>query len=198
MHPQEELEEKRRQKRIRITSLVIIGLMVLSAAGYYAGSDSGATQRYNGVKYTATPQGVMATIDGTRYGFNYFPEQVDDIPTDAGVAALLGSPILFLTYNSTSNYSDSMAAVQYYISELFNRQFGAYVAPAVMDNASYNLPLITCANSTANEPVIELTETNETRIALQDTCIAITVSSQEDLFRVQDKLVFMRLGVMQQ
>ncbi|HSU72669.1 MAG TPA: hypothetical protein VLJ21_02375 [Candidatus Binatia bacterium] len=193
----EEFEERKRVRRIRIISWGIIVIMVLSAAGYYIGSSSsGNVQRYHGTAFTSTQQGVLATIQGTHYAFNYFPSQVEGIDTDPGVPALLQAPILLVTYDTQSNYSESMAAVQYYLADLFERQFDTYLVPAVMNNASYHLPLVTCANATVNEPVIEFTEDNTTAILLEGSCIHITVPSQDDLFRVQDKLVFLRLGVM--
>jgi len=195
MHPNEEIEEKRRQRRIRIVSLFIIGLMVLSVGGYYAGSSGGTTQRYNGVKFTAGSNAVLATIEGVRYGFNYFPSQVEDVNTDAGVAALLQSPFLYITYDADSNYSDAMAQIQYYLGDVYNSR-GTYPAFGALANNSYQLPIVTCENATAAEPVLAFRESNETSIALQDTCIVVTAESQDDLFRIQDKLVLMRLGVM--
>lgn len=196
MHPQEVLEEKRRQRRIRIMSWVIIALMVLSVGGYYAGSD-GATQRYNGIKFVSGTNSVIAKIDGVTYGFNYFPVQVEDVKTDPGVAQLLQNPFIYITYDARSNYSEGMAQVQYYLSDVFTSK-GTYPAYGAMTNNSFNLPVVTCANATATEPVLALTESNETRISLQGTCITVAVTDYNELFRVQDKLVLLRLGVMEE
>lgn len=193
----EEIDEKKRQRNIRIVSWTIILLMVLSVGGYYIGSAAeGNVQRYHGIKFTASSAGVLATVQGVRYAFNYFPSQVEGIPTDAAVAPALQSPFLFLTYDPSSNYSESMAALQYYVSDIFSRQFNAYVAPSVTHNASYNLPIVTCLNATQSEPVLAITESNETAIRLMGNCISVTVTNQDDVFRVQDKLLFLRLGVM--
>lgn len=189
-------EERRQTKRKRILSWIIVILMVLSVAGFYVGSTGdGQTQRYNGIKFTSTQRGIFASIEGIRYGFTFFPSQVESIPVDPGVTELIRGPYVVVTYDPASNYSQGMAAAQYYLAEVLASR-GTYVQPAVTDDASYNLPLLSCANSTTTEPVLLLKESNETRITLQDSCIIASAETLEDVFRIQDLLLFTALGVM--
>lgn len=194
MHPQEEFEEKRRQRRVRITSWVIIILMVLSVGGFtYFGS--GTTHRYNGFKFTQGSSSFLTTVDGVRYGFYNLPDELESLPTDPAVAPLLRSPFIFMTFNTSSNYTEQMAEVQYYTSQVLASR-NTFVQPGIMGNLSYNLPIVTCANATPTQPVVAIVETNDTSIMLQNSCIIASVSSDAELYRVQDKLMLLALGVM--
>ncbi|MBI4145285.1 hypothetical protein HY493_03695 [Candidatus Woesearchaeota archaeon] len=189
-------EDQRQTKRKRILSWIIVILMVLSVAGFYVGSTGdGKTQRYNGIKFTSTPRGVFAAIDGVRYGFTFFPSQVESIPADPGVAALVRGPYLVVTYDPASNHSQSMAAAQYYLAEVLGSR-NTYVQPAVTEDDSYNLPLLSCVNATATEPVLLLGEGDETSITIKDSCITAAAAAGEDVLRIQDKILFIALGVM--
>ena len=190
-----EQEEHRRERRKKILSWVVVILMTVSVLGAYFGQSDNSV-RYKGVKYTPLSQGVSATIDGQRYLFNSFPASLEGIPTDPGMGATLKSPYLYVTYDSASNWSQTMAAVQYYYVQLFNGRFSTFVQPAVLDNTTFNLPLVSCANATAAQPVVFFREDNETSIRYQNNnCIVATAASNDDVLRVEDKLVLIRLGV---
>src|SRR3989338_71787 len=188
-------EERAQGRRKKLLSSIVIVLMVASVIGFYFGSsDEGTVQRYKGIKFITTPQGVFATIEGVRYGFNSLPSQVEAIPS-ASVGSMLRSPFLFVTYEPQSNYSQGFAAMQYYFSELFSKQFNTYVLSGITSNASFSFPIVTCANATEAEPVLRLVENNETEIMLAGSCITASAKSMDDVYRLQDKLVLLALGV---
>jgi hypothetical protein len=193
----DEYAERREQRNKRILTWVLIVILALSAAGYYFGAGGGdSAVRYNGITFTPSSKGVLATIHGTRYAFNYLPTQVEGIHTDPGVGDLLKQPVLYLSYDPASNYSQSMAAVQYYLLDLLGGQYNVYVIPSVTQNESIRLPIVTCANATAAQPVLLFSEDNATRIGVNGTCITATAESEQDVYRLEDKLVFLALGVM--
>ncbi len=194
----DEREERARERNKRILSWVIVFLMVSSVAGFYFGSSDTTKVKYNGITFTPTSQGVSAKIDGERYLFNFLPAQVEGIAVDPSVVSLLSSPLLFVTYDPASNYSQSMAQVQYYLSDIFTGRFNTYVSLGVSQNASFPFPIVTCANATAAEPTILLAESNFTSVTLEGSCITATAAFNEDVLRIADKLVYLRLGVMNQ
>ena len=191
--------EHRLAKRKKIWTWLIIAILVFSVGGFLIGfgaGGGGTSQKYNGIKFTSTQGGYIAKIDGVRYGFNYHPYQVEGIFSD-DVADLLTQPFIYLSYDPTSEYNQSMAAVQYYLLEFLGDRFDTYVSPATTQDAGFGLPIIDCANATQSEPVIVFIESNITQIQKDGNCALISVENEADIYRVQDRLVFMALGVMQ-
>jgi hypothetical protein len=193
----DEQEERRRQRNKRIISWVIVILMVLSVAGFYVGSADTTSVKYNGIKFTPTSRGVLAVIDGNRYAFNYLPTQVEDIPRDPQLKQLLDKPVLAVTYDPASNYTDVLGAVQYYFQINYATQFDTFVQPGITTNTTFAFPLVTCANATATQPVLAFLEDNETRIIVDNNCIRAIGARGEDFLRMTDALILTKLGVLQ-
>lgn len=193
----DEHDERRRQRNKRIISMTIVILMVLSVAGFYIGSTDTTSVKYQGITFTPTSRGVLATINGDRYAFNYLPTQVEDIPRDPSLKSLLDQPYLSMTYDPHSNYTQVLGAVQYYFQSNYASQFDTFVQPGITTNASFTFPIITCTNATLTQPVIAFFETNETRITLHNNCIIASAARPEDFLRITDALVLTKLGVLQ-
>ncbi len=192
----DEQEERRRERNKKILSIGIVIIMVASVLGAFFGTDATPKQKYNGITFKQNAQGVTATINDQKYAFTFFPQQVEGIPTDAAIVPLLASPVLFVTYNPAAAANETMARVQYYISELFPARFDTFVSLGVSEPTAFVFPIITCANATSSQPVLFLDESNQTQISVEGSCIRATAANDEDLLRIADKLVLLRLGVM--
>ncbi|MBI4150666.1 hypothetical protein HY492_00920 [Candidatus Woesearchaeota archaeon] len=192
----DEQEERRRERNKKILSIGIVVIMVASVLGAFFGTDATPKQKYNGITFKQTAQGVTATIDDMRYAFTFFPQQVEGIPTDPAIASALQNPVLLVTYNPAAASNATMARVQYYLSELFPARFGTFVSLGISEPTSFTFPIITCANATLSQPVLFLDESNQTQLTLDNGCIRATAANDEDLLRIADKLVLLKLGVM--
>lgn len=195
----DEVQDKKMEKRKKVWTWLIIILLVASVGGFIVGFGGGgvAPQKYNGIKFIPSSQGgYLATIDGVRYGFNYHPYQVEGIFSD-DIAPSLRSPFLYISYNPTSGYNQSFAAVQYYLADFLGQRFDTFVQVATTNETQFNLPIINCEDASLNEPVLIFDEANITQIKQEGNCIIITVENEADVYRVQDRLILMSLGVMQ-
>ncbi|MEK6849791.1 MAG: hypothetical protein AABY01_04455, partial [Nanoarchaeota archaeon] len=131
-----------------------------------------------------------------RYAFNYLPTQVEDIPVDSGILALLNQPILQVTYDPQSNYTQTLGGIQYFFQQAYGPQFNTYIIPGITTNTTFSFPIITCANATTAQPVLAFFEDNETRINVNNACIQARGARAEDFLRITDNIMLRKIGVL--
>jgi len=64
------------------------------------------------------------------------------------------------------------------------------------DGYHYDLPILTCANATAEEPVLLMNVTDRNSIILDGDCVLVEAESYEALVLVADRLLFAVVGIM--
>lgn len=185
-----------------LISLFIVFVMVLSTFGFIFSYQTGGgeKQEYNGHKLTITEQGTMAKIGGKKIYFNNFPTQLEDINMSTPLKdALKNAKMLTITYNPGEDWAEAMADVQYQAEQSLPEYTEIYVARGVTNAKDFNYTLqeITCKNATAGAPVLELKEGNETEIALKGSCIVASAKSENDFYRIYERILYVILGIME-
>ena len=66
---------------------------------------------------------------------------------------------------------------------------------AALNTTLYSLPVITCANATATQPVMQFSSGNETKISLQGSCVIVEALSGEEFTMMKDRILYGMFGV---
>lgn len=179
-----------------VVSALFIFLMVSSVFGviFYGYAGSVQKEKVNGITFTLTKDGVRASIEDKPFLFQYFPKDVEDIPLSAGAHQLLASQALAVTYPPNASAYREMALLQLQLWEFFQSDRGVYVLTAVTEPQD-NLPVVTCANTTALFPVIEIREGNTTQVRDENNCIIIEADAGYQYDRLYDRIRYDVLGI---
>lgn len=184
-----------------LISLFIVFVMVLSTFGFIFSYQTGGGERqeYNGHKLTLTDQGTMAKIDGKKIYFSNFPTQLEDINMSTPLKdALKNAKMLTITYNPGEDWAEAMADVQYQAEQSLPEYTEIYVARGITSaDFNYTIPEVTCKNATTGAPVLELKEGNETEITLKGNCIIASAKSENDFYRIYERILYLILGIME-
>jgi hypothetical protein len=183
-----------RKDRKIIWVIIVAGLMVSSVFGVIFGGFSSPTEtvRYNKYKFERINNYWVTKIGNMKIGFQYLPNELDDIYVDKeALNRLSSSPMIYITYDPSDKYRENIAAVQFQLGKALNDNFNIFVATAFIKNSTYKIPIITCANSTKFVPVIEFITTNTTQIKLlNNSCIISTAKSAQDFYRIRDRILY--------
>ena len=181
----------------KVMGLGVIALMLLSTLALvlvdYAQTGS-STLKYNGVKFTFANNQYTAKINGQQHSFLFFPGNLEFINVTDGVKSLLQSPVLTVTYNPNSTFADSLGSAQYYFEEQLSDV--KTIERAVTNNEGVGLPKKSCEDATQSQPVIELSQGNQSIIEADGNCIRIQAFSERDLFEETERVIYALLGVM--
>lgn len=185
-----------------LISLFIVFVMVLSTFGFILSYQTGGGQReeYNGHKLTITEQGTKVKFNGKSIYFNNFPTQLEDINMSAELKDILkNAKMLTVVYNPGEEWAEAMAEVQYQAEQSLPKYTEIYVARGVTNakDFNYTLPEFTCKNATAGAPVLKLQEGNETEIILQNNCIIASAESENDFYRIYERILYVLVGIME-
>jgi hypothetical protein len=185
-----------------LISLFIVFVMVLSTFGFILSYQTGGGQReeYNGHKLTITDQGTMVKLDGKKIYFSNFPTQLEDINMSSELKdALKNAKMLTITYNPGEEWAEAMADVQYQAEQSLPEYTEIYVARGVTNakDFNYTLPEFTCKNATSGAPVLNLQEGNETELVLKNNCIIASAKSENDFYRMYERILYAILGIME-
>ncbi len=182
----------------KIIGLGIIGVMIFSTLALvivdYTQTSSSAKLKYNGYKFTVTEQQYKAKVNGQQKSFLFFPRDLEYVQISDDVKALLQKPVLTVTYNSNSTLAENLGEAQYYIEA----QVGDVKAieRALTNSENGNLPQKSCADATDAQPVIELSQSNQSGIKADGNCIKIQALDAFDLYQQTERVVYTILGVM--
>ena len=91
--------------------------------------------------------------------------------------------------------AQSIALAQYQMG-LTLEAYNIFIREGLTENNTFNLPIITCNNSTANVPVIYFKQGNSTKIYLDNDCIVAEALTGADFIKSKDKILYSVLGVL--
>ena len=189
-------EKKEKKKWGLIVFIVVIMIGTTFSFVFYGFAPASQTIKYNGISFENSNKIWIAKIKGINAAFSYLPDDVKNIPVSADVAALLQQKYeIDATYEVNSTFKQSIALAQHQM-ELTLNAYNIYLRRGFTANNSFNLPIITCQNSTQTVPVVYFTYSNATGIHLDGACVVAEASRNEDFIRVKDRLVYDILGVM--
>ncbi len=168
--------------------------MVTSVAGFIFSGHSSPTTRFNGIKFSSTPLGWQAKIDGKIYQFAFIPSEVNFVEFPESLNTINAPQLSITSYDNSSAKQQIAQAVFELGSVLSNR--GIFVTQGFTGNNSFNLPVITCADATEFVPVVHFKEGNETRILHEDNCIILEAANEHTFLPLADALAYKILGIL--
>jgi hypothetical protein len=184
-------KEKREARNRLIIGIILVGIMVLSTAGYAffsnertnGSTNNGESLDYNGLIFEKGNDGYWHTaIQGYNFSFSFNPKETENI-----------SGYIFLKLNSYANkplyFSSGSNALG--IGEI-TRNIGNFVERVqyvCVSNCSEDLPVKNCSDN-----IISIEDSNETSIKQEENCSYI-LARYDDVLKASDKFIFKILGI---
>jgi hypothetical protein len=166
--------EKTRKRNTVLIGIILIGLMILSTAGYsLIGNDDeesdSSTNEYNGFKFIRQRGLWRTSFSGLSFGFQYLPEEVENVSVSGSYDLNLysGAPLYFVNPDSAT-------------SEILNN-LGGYIlrwqeACLEGEDCEGDLPVKNCDENLIILGVEPLEE-NVTRVYQNESCVFISGDS---------------------
>ena len=177
--------DKKRQRNQVIVGLLLIGLMLLSTAGYAAFNTSGTTTqtfKYNNLKFENVNGYWQTKINDVSYSFLYKPTEVNK-------RELILNPLNFYSNKNLYITADNFDAEQEINRNLYNLVSGVREACLKGENCSNSdLPIKTC-----DDNFIIIKEGTE-GIKQEKSCVFIT-GKYENLVTLTDEFLYKLLGI---
>ena len=200
------LQQKRQGlSKKAIWGIILAGIMVLSGVGFYFGSDTETTYRYNGFKFTQdiNTGNLLLHYQDKEIPFFDSPQNALQLETDADAIVKLKSvPQFYVTFDPNQEQLQTLDLVRFDIATTLAKDFSIMVGSGVLTNqtnqtayASY--PILTCSNATQYVPVLVLQYGNSTGLTRNDTnCFIASAEQQTDLVRLRDRILYSFYGVL--
>jgi hypothetical protein len=214
---QNEKKDAQRKKYLAIAvGVFLIGIMAFSSIGYFYNPDgvTGGSGSFKEYGQTFTP---IVTDQGTAYrtkfgdvtrDFYLLPTQVSYVqvsPDAQNVMTLLPTlQTIVIVVSPNSDFGQiSFSAASLILSDLYDEK--KQIVPAITEaNASINsIPVISCDNQSYFDaqnlsgqlPIIQVQESNQTGIRIQDNCIIIEGSDGQGIISAAERLRYGMWGL---
>ncbi len=189
------MKEKKEKKKWGLIFFIIIIMIGTSISFIYIGF-SGVDEkvRYNGIVFVKFSDRWEAKINGKTAAFSFLPAETENIPVQGFGQKLQNKLEIDSTYDFNSTFAQSIALAQHQMS-LTLENYNVYLRPGFTGNNSYGIPVITCNDSTENIPVIYFRQSNSTNVKIKGNCVIAEASSNADIIKVKDRIVYGILGV---
>ncbi len=187
--------KKKKPKMNWILGGIIIFVMVSSAFGVMFGSFSNNTNRIKYKDYTFIYQNdgtYRSKIDGKWYVFEFTPDALENIPYEEGI--LKHAPQMDITYDYGSDYVKDFALFSFQLKQTLSGN--KFVREGALAENEFGHEVITCADSTAQVPVVLLMVGNETKVYMDGNCIIAEASRREEIGVIRDRMLYEMLGVL--
>lgn len=180
-----EERERRERKNRTIIGIILVGIMILSTAGYAFYNIKGEVIEkieYKEIEFVLKEDGLWHfEISGQEFSTLNNPKQTEDvfISGNFNLQNYAGKPLYF-SYDSENNG----------INEIV-RNIGRYtgrIQLACIDECEEDLPMKNCTDN-----IIIVREENETLIKQEENCIYI-LGKQNDIIKASDAFVFRLFG----
>ena len=171
-------------------------IMITSIIGFLSSGSTSSSLRYNDVKFSRGQRTYIASIEGQRMEFDFFPRDIEGVDFEDGLGERLkGKLQLDFTSDANSSFAEDIALAVYNFG--INVQgLNVYLRSGFTGNNSFDVAPITCADATASVPVIYFKEGNSTQASAEGECIVITARNSIDIHMMKDRLLYSYLGVM--
>lgn len=180
-----------------VMSVFIAVIMIVSVIGFSLTFATPAQKlTYNDFTFLQTAQGWQTKINTMRVIFSNYPAQLEYIPFDEGAKTALDARALWFSYDPNDLNAPAIADIFFYMEEVLATVSDIYVQRGLVNNTEYVLPEATCMNATVTVPVLLFRSGNETAITHEQGCIIATAESDQELYRLGDRLLYQALGVM--
>ena len=186
-------KEKRRWGLIIFLVFIMIGTSFSFIL--FGFSPQSETAKYNDIKFVRNPsQNIwIAKIGGREAAFSFLPHEVESILLDHP-ESLQGKFEIDFTYDLNSSRKEFIALAQHQMG-LSLASYNIYLRKGFTYNNTFNLPVITCKDSSANVPVVYFRQGNLTKIRSEDGCIIAEAQANADFIRLKDRILYGILGI---
>ncbi|MBI2124551.1 hypothetical protein HYT92_02055 [Candidatus Pacearchaeota archaeon] len=152
--------------------------------------------KHNGMKFVRYADRWEAEINGKRAAFSFLPAEITDLNASDDFSKMLQNKIeIDVTYDSNDTYKESIALAQHQMGLVLS-QYGVFMRKGFINNNTFNVPVITCNDSSANVPVVYFKTANSTNIRVENNCVIAEASSEVNFLKIKDRLLYGILGVM--
>lgn len=187
-------KEKRKWGLILFIIIIMIGTSISFVfIGFQPQND---VVKYNGIKFVRYSDRLEAEINGLTAAFSFLPSEVESISVSNDFYLKLQNKIeIDATYDSNSTFAQSIALAQHQMA-LTLAQYNIFVRKGFTTNNSYSLPIINCEDASENIPVVYFKQGNATKIFSDKDCVVVEASTNSDIIKAKDRLLYGILGVM--
>lgn len=192
---------RRKTKSERNKKIMVFFMAFVMIGSVFGVIFFGYNQQENKVKYNdfvfLKREGLWFTkLNGEEAVFNYLPDNVVNINLSSDILSRLNN---LIEIDATSAFNDSfkeyIALAEHQMTFSLSN-FNIYVRSGFTTENEFGMLIITCEDATQNVPVVYFTESNETRVYLQNDCIIAESKDGSDFLRIKDRLVYNILGIL--
>jgi hypothetical protein len=196
-------ESRKKKKNGRIVAIVMAILMIASLAGIALSGLSPTTSNgaftYGDYSFELKPidgslQSLLVTeVNGEEVGFYSLPQDTLQLDVSGNLSFLQSTEYMVLT----GNPDDTLMTIQDILRFEMSQASGKSIGGAVMfESENYSAyPVVNCENASVVVPVIEIVESNKTKIVVEGSCVKIQ-SQPQDILYVRDRLLYQILGIL--
>ena len=188
-------ENKEKKKWGLIVFIVFIMIGTSFSFVFYGFSGASETVKYRELKFVRLQDRWQAKINGREAAFSFLPNELRGINSSYDLSQKFQNKFeIDVTYDLNSTYKESIALAQHQMG-LTLAAYDVFVRNGFTANNSFNLPVITCDDATANVPVVYFRHGNSTRITSENDCIIAEALTNTDFIKVKDRILYGILGV---
>ena len=188
-------EQKEKKKWGLILFIVFIMIGTSFSFVFFGFQPQNEVTKYNGIKFVKYPDRWEAKINGRIAAFSFLPSEVENALAFDDFAKMLQDKFeIDSTYDLNNTYAQSIAQAQYQMGLTLDT-YNIYLRKGFTTNNTFNMPIITCNESTLNVPVVYFRYGNTTNVHAEDNCIIAEASTNADFIKVKDKLLYGIFGV---
>ena len=183
----------RKEVTKKLLAIFIASIMVLSVLGFVLNYIiTPEVYKFNKYIIKATPKGFELKALGKKFLFNFLPDQLVQFELKEANFLLNASEIA-ITYNPEDSEVNLAAEAQFYFEDLakdlwkIKRGLIKFESPFIQE--------ISCENATKETPVVEILSHNASLYEIENFCLKIKFSNQNDLIGMIEKLIYFKIGV---
>jgi len=190
-------EKKKKIRKELVWTIIVTVIMVSSVITFvWIGEDEGPSLTYKEYNLISKDNGFVYKQDGNEFTFRFFPTEVEEYVKDVNTSKLK-KQMLYITFDPSSKLIQSTEVLRFELSNDLPK-IDVYLGQGITDNRTgvYNLPIIDCADASADVPVIKLVEGNETKITQEGNCFIFEAKNDYDMIRFKDLILYILLGIL--
>lgn len=160
------------------------------------GGGGGATSKvtYNGFEFVNRGTFWTTEIGGIPLAITFLPTDLELILVDnLAIERLKNKVQIDITSDFNDTFAEGIALAQFQVVPELNK-FNIFLRTGFTTTQN-NFPILTCDDATATVPIIYFKSANFTKISLDDNCIIAESSSQADVIKVKDRIVYGMFGI---
>jgi hypothetical protein len=182
-----------------LVAAIIVFSMVISIFAVVVDNQSQSLPDYNKHSFMNTNNGYKTKINGKYIEFYNYPSDLERITIETGVMAKIkNSQGMAFIFNPEEPVVDNLQYIDLIRYDLQSQLDKPTYFGITQNSTKYTLPIIGCANATAEFPLILINVSSNTSFYVSEeypNCIIMNAKLR-DLLAAKDRLVYTYYGVM--